>query len=646
MKFGTLRIQNFLTIGEASIRLDDRGLVLIQGVNDDDSSAASNGAGKSSIVDALCWALFGETARGVAGDSVINRNAGKECQVAVNLHDDDGKTYAVVRHRKHKIGKNGVTLHCWIDPTNITDLTQGTDKLTQEKINEVLGCSYDVFCSAVYAGQDKMPDLPGMTDKQLKLLVEEAAGVTILEAAYEKARARVTAAKGEITAAQMGVTNAENAVASNQDHAELMRSSAADWQRQRKTAVEELMARASTQETELTSLRKQLLDLNAAKVEADLKQVTSKLAAVSGERDEEKRILAEQSAAERLVAGFRANLATLKARYEKEKAGVLAVGDRIGTACGECGKEYCAHDLTDAKRLATDRANATAREFNDLRKKTADAQNALESVTETLSRHRASMTDISAQTSLSDALNAKLREVEKLRQQIAAGERTHKQLLDRYKELSTEPNPFEKQIAAAEKRVEESNEHLAKAKASLEAKEAELMTLELVAKVFSPAGVRAHILDDVTPFLNEQTARYLGTLSDGNITATWTTLVKTAKGELKEKFSIEVTHAEGGESFDGISGGEKRKVRIATALALQDLVARRATKPIDLFIGDEIDNALDDAGLERLTAILEEKARERGSVILISHSDLKDWISNVITVTKRGKVSTVEEASV
>jgi DNA repair exonuclease SbcCD ATPase subunit len=123
-------------------------------------------------------------------------------------------------------------------------------------------------------------------------------------------------------------------------------------------------------------------------------------------------------------------------------------------------------------------------------------------------------------------------------------------------------------------------------------------------------------------------------------------LIKSAKGELREKFSIEVDHAEGGSSFKLISGGEQRKVQIATALALQDLVARRATKPIDLFIGDEIDNALDDAGLERLVTVLDEKAKERGTVMIISHSDIRDWIARVIMVSKKDKTSTITEMSV
>ena len=169
---------------------------------------------------------------------------------------------------------------------------------------------------------------------------------------------------------------------------------------------------------------------------------------------------------------------------------------------------------------------------------------------------------------------------------------------------------------------------------------------ENVAKVFGPAGVRAHILDTVTPFLNDRTADYLSALSDGNISAVWSTLSTTAKGDTKEKFNIEVENDKGGKSFKLLSGGGKRKVRLATMLALQDLVASRATKPINLWIGDEIDDALDPAGLERLMGILERKARERGTVLVISHNELRDWCDNVATVTKRGGLSTIEGALV
>jgi DNA repair exonuclease SbcCD ATPase subunit len=76
-------------------------------------------------------------------------------------------------------------------------------------------------------------------------------------------------------------------------------------------------------------------------------------------------------------------------------------------------------------------------------------------------------------------------------------------------------------------------------------------------------------------------------------------------------------------------------------MALQDLVASRASKPINLFIADEIDDALDVSGLERLMGILEEKGRERGTLVLISHNDIGDWVRNVSKVTKSGYYSEI-----
>ena len=168
---------------------------------------------------------------------------------------------------------------------------------------------------------------------------------------------------------------------------------------------------------------------------------------------------------------------------------------------------------------------------------------------------------------------------------------------------------------------------------------------EATVQLFGPSGVRAQILDTVTPFLNERTADYLSTISDGHISAVWSTLSRNAAGDIKEKFSIAVDHAHGGDEFSLISGGEKRKVRLACALALQDLVASRATNPLDIFIGDEIDDALDAAGLERLMTILERKARERGTVLVISHNDLSDWADQITTVTKVAEFTSEVEGS-
>jgi DNA repair exonuclease SbcCD ATPase subunit len=313
----------------------------------------------------------------------------------------------------------------------------------------------------------------------------------------------------------------------------------------------------------------------------------------------------------------------------------------VGTNCGECGKTYCEHDLdgaraarkSDLRDMIVDmQARKTALE--ELGRRAASALQALE-------EHRASMTDLSVtHASLStwraqqEVINNAKRELTKIQGELKARH-------DAHKALEAASDPYLPLLTTASDKIDVQAEVIKSRQTERDDRATEVRVLEEVAVVYGPAGVRAHILDTVTPYLNERTAHYLGTLSDGNISAVWTTLSKTAKGEFREKFTIDVVNEMGAKVFAGLSGGEKRKVRLATALALQDLVASRASKPLELWIGDEIDTALDAAGLERLTGVLELKARERGTVVVISHQDLKDWIREVVTVTKSGGVSIV-----
>ena len=113
MKITRLSIDNFLSVGSIKCSLENKGLVLIQGENRDDTSQDSNGSGKSSFADAISWCLYGVTARGDTGDSVINRAAKKDCQVFVHLEDGENR-YFVERNRKHKTHKNSLRVGFFI----------------------------------------------------------------------------------------------------------------------------------------------------------------------------------------------------------------------------------------------------------------------------------------------------------------------------------------------------------------------------------------------------------------------------------------------------------------------------------------------------------------------------------------------------
>lgn len=642
MKVLSVDIKNFFSIGEATLELADKGLILIQGENLDDPSASSNGSGKSSMGDAISWCLFNQTARGVSGDSVINREAGKGCRVAVTV-EDDGKFYRIARNRKNGTFKNNLTVSVWEKDDEAVEITKGTDKLTQELVEKIVGCSFEVFKAAVYSGQESLPNLPAMTDKELKLIVEEAAGINQLQACFDIAKKRAAVVANEVAIIKTTILTAERQLEiSNADLIDVQTKAAA-FGEGKALRLAEALAEYTDEVKRVGELRDSVTKEDWSAVEAEIETLESALRATDAEKRNLKALEDTRNATQRAVDQAADRLALVRNEAIKLSVKLKVVDDQIGQPCGECGKAYCEDDLHTVKNGIKISLKTAADKLREHQTLLETARNALLSATDGVESFTATMTDVSKTATVLSAAKGKIAWLKSQQAAIVSADKVITAILKRKEGIEAEVNVYEEQgkkgeerIALAETRLKELNELLA----DLVKKQA---VLGHAVNVYGPAGVRAHILDTVTPFLNDRTAYYLGSLSDGVISASWETLSTTAKGEVREKFQIAVDKRLGADEFAGLSGGEKRKVRLSCALALQDLVASRASKPIDLWIGDEIDDALDDSGLERLMGVLEVKARERGTVLIVSHADLKDWCRNVITVTIKDGRSTITE---
>ena len=648
MYFGKLSIKNFLVIGEAEVDLHNCGLTLIEGRNEDDESANSNGAGKSSLVDALCWCLYGVTGRGVSGDAVINKKTKKECVVGVEVWTEGLNCYYIERGRKSsRIGNNLIVQHVIVDGNDVgsgCELTKTTVADTQALVNELLGCSYEIFTSSIYAVQEKMPDLPALTDKALKTLIEEAAGIDKLQKASEIAHAKYQDCVRLTTETQGKIENLTSELSNNKKLLD-------DVVYEKETHIRNATIERAQQLRYKDLLESELKKASALPVEA-VEAIEKKKAEIQAKIDEYSFIEAKGAEKQRLAMSAQSHCVMTKKEIEKEKEKIADLNKeinnleaKIGTHCSECGKVYQAEDLETAKKaIESQIANKTKevlKQIEDFKKQVAKAKVLAKDAED----FKKSMPNATELMSAMNELNERLKKNQDVQFQIDTQKRelqNLKKTIEATEEVTVKgETPYNKTI----KTLEESIAKLEKDKKERESeheKYAEQQKIaEAVDELYSRKGIRAHILDTVTPFLNERTAFYLNTLSDGEITATWQTLTKTAKGDFKEKFSIDVQSVKGANCFAGLSGGEKRKVRVATSMALQDLVASRAKKPIDLYIADEVDHALDASGLERMMSILEEKAKQFGTALVISHNSLRDWIDNSIVVTKRDGISTV-----
>lgn len=634
MKFLNLKVENFMVIADASVDLDSRGLVLIQGINAADSSAASNGAGKSTLMNALMWCLYGETATGYKGDDVLNTTLPKNCRVSVTI-EDEGRTYAVIRHRAHKEFKNRLIVR-----SEDGDLTKGKDTLTQALVERLIGSSKEVFMASIYASQEAMPDLPGMTDKNLKAIVEEAAGIDRLTKAYSIARDRANAMTSRLDRANAQAENAISLITSTESEIEASSAAASVWEKTRSERLKVARVEANEIEVKVTEVSMELADIpHTIKTIED--QITDEKKKLSGRAEHDKKV----QAANAMVADAAAEIrATESARdravhaAKKSKLSADNVSSSIGKPCSTCGKPYTKDDLS---HVHDTHANEVRKQVDEAKSLTADIAAKTErhgKIVVLRDRLIASTPDVSAITERISELTRNLGNIKSRQIEIKAAESALQRANAQVRSISEETNPHNAAVERHRENLATHKEKLKEIRKEIAGMKDQTVLLEKARQVYSPAGVRSHVLTAVTPFLNDKTAEYLSTMSDGNISAVWSTMDTTKKGEIRDKFNIAVEKTGFSKDFRGLSGGEKRKVRLACALALQDMVANRANKSIQLFIGDEIDDALDSAGLERLMGILEAKARERGTVMIVSHKEMKSWFRETVTLeVKEGR---------
>ena len=181
IKLKELTIKNFLSIGAVAqgIKFDRENVTLILGENLDtggDGMVGRNAVGKSSIVNALSYALYGQALTNIKKDNLVNKINGKNMLVMLSF-EKNGVEYKIERGRKPAVMKfyvNGVE-----QVTSVVDDSQGDTRETQKDIDTLLNMSHDMFKHIVALNTYTEPFLSMRANDQREI-IEQLLCITLL----------------------------------------------------------------------------------------------------------------------------------------------------------------------------------------------------------------------------------------------------------------------------------------------------------------------------------------------------------------------------------------------------------------------------------------------------------------------------------
>ena len=191
-----LTVRNFMSVGNSTqaVNFDRNDLTLVLGENLDlGGDGSRNGTGKTTIINALSYALYGNALSNIRKDNLVNKTNSKQMLVSLNF-SVSGKDYRIERGRKPAV------LKFYVDSQEqaATDESQGDSRETQDAIEQVLGMSHDMFKHILALNTYTEPFLSLKSNEQ-RTIIEQLLGITQLSDRADRIKELVRATKDALT---------------------------------------------------------------------------------------------------------------------------------------------------------------------------------------------------------------------------------------------------------------------------------------------------------------------------------------------------------------------------------------------------------------------------------------------------------------
>ena len=234
-----LTVKNFMSVGNATqaINFDRRDLTLVLGENLDlGGDGSRNGTGKTTIINALSYALYGQALTNIRKDNLINKTNGKNMLVSLEFAIN-GRDYKIERGRKPNVLKFYVNN----EEQQATDDAQGDSRETQDAIETALGMSHDMFRHVLALNTYTEPFLSLKTNDQ-RTIIEQLLGITLLSERAERIKELNRETKDAIAQEEMRIRAVQEANKRIEEQIENLRRRQTMWKAKHEEETTKLTA--------------------------------------------------------------------------------------------------------------------------------------------------------------------------------------------------------------------------------------------------------------------------------------------------------------------------------------------------------------------------------------------------------------------
>jgi len=570
-----LECQDFFSFDNVSIRFT-KGMTLITGY--DELGKDSNGCGKSTILNAVCWALFGRTLKGVQGQDVIRWGC-KNCKIILIL-EGEGHTYEITRSLNNLSFK--------IDNT----LVRGHHRDIQSSIETAFKTNFALFIRSTAFSQSQVEFLGAAGDAEKKKLFKEILSLSRLDKAYDKIKVqydlqsgRAERLEGELEAINWQRNNLGEKIRSTE---ELQIT----WEKNTDDKIKALLERKNKRPADVEKLSLEVDKLKKAwetdsLIEDDISLTEKKVYELSF--DEE--------------------------RCSKEVDRLWEVinkGQDRGQQCELCGSVVNKKMLGAHKRELEERIADLKGQSVDLIKDKKEIQNHLQD----LYRMRI------GRDKLKSHWENKQRE---LASTIMEWEYYKEMCVDvdrQTEEVKNSGNPYDGILGNFNSEFNDIITHLVVLQTDFENTKKLIDTLSFVKFTLSREGAVGHIIEREYSTLMSYANRLLSEISGGHLRLSISPQRELKSGAIKEEIEIVVYSNEQRTTYWGLSDGQRQRVNIALLLALNKLCKMKGVNSFDFMLLDEVlDLSLAEGGQQDVLSLLKNYLRECSTIVLISHKE-------------------------